>query len=208
MKNMLLSFMLLFPIAAFCHPHSFIAMKTELIGKDNQLTAMKAVWTMDEITSADLLYDAGNARPDDVVWKKLAAQVMANVLGQHYFTELWQGKKRVKFLNLPQTYSLSRKGNKAVLTFIVPLGEPQPLSGKRYRLLTFDPSYFVDMHYDNSQDVTMDATVAAQCQLQLTTPKPDASLQQYALSLDKADAPAEDRDLGRQFAQQAELICH
>jgi ABC-type uncharacterized transport system substrate-binding protein len=34
-------------------------------------------WTMDEITSADLLYDAGNAKPGDEIWKKLAAEVMA-----------------------------------------------------------------------------------------------------------------------------------
>jgi ABC-type uncharacterized transport system substrate-binding protein len=36
-------------------------------------------WTMDEITSADLLYDAGNAKAGSEVWKKLAAEVMANV---------------------------------------------------------------------------------------------------------------------------------
>jgi ABC-type uncharacterized transport system substrate-binding protein len=32
--------------------------------------------------SADLLYDAGNAKAGSEVWKKLAAEVMANVLGQ------------------------------------------------------------------------------------------------------------------------------
>jgi ABC-type uncharacterized transport system substrate-binding protein len=45
-----------------------------------QLSGLKMRWTMDEITSADLLYDAGNAKPGDEVWKKLAAEVMANVL--------------------------------------------------------------------------------------------------------------------------------
>ena len=32
-------------------------------------------------------------------------------------------------------------------------------------------------------------------------------MQAYALSLDKADAPAEEMDLGRQFAQTVTLIC-
>ena len=208
MKIALITFTLLFSAAACSHPHSFIDMKTEFISDNQHLSGMKMVWTMDEITSADLLYDAGQAKPGDVVWKKLAAQVMANVLGQHYFTEVWQDKNRVKFLNLPKEYHLSRNGNKAVLEFIVPFGEPQLLSAKQYRIQTFDPSYFVDMYYDNPQALTMDDTVKSHCQIDLHTPKPDDSLKQYALSLDKADAPPEDMDLGQQFAQTVTLTCH
>jgi len=207
MKIALITFTLLFSAAAWSHPHSFIDMKTEFISDNQHLSGMKMVWTMDEITSADLLYDAGKAKPGDVVWKKLAAQVMANVLGQHYFTEVWQDKNRVKFLNLPKEYHLSRNGNKAVLEFIVPFGEPQLLSAKQYRIQTFDPSYFVDMYYDNPQALTMDDTVKSRCQIALHTPKPDDSLKQYALSLDKADAPPEDMDLGQQFAQTVTLTC-
>lgn len=208
MKIALITFTLLFSTLAWSHPHSFIDMKTQFISENDRLSGMKMVWTMDEITSADLLYDAGKAKPGDVVWKKLAAQVMANVLGQHYFTEVWQDKNRVKFLNLPKEYNLSRAGNKAVLEFIVPLGEPQLLSAKQYRIQTFDPSYFVDMYYDNPQALTMDDTVKSHCQIDLHTPKPDDSLKQYALSLDKADAPPEDMDLGQQFAQTVTLTCH
>lgn len=207
MKIALITFTLLFSTAVWSHPHSFIDMKTEFVSDNAHLTGMKMVWTMDEITSADLLYDAGKAKPGDVVWKKLAAQVMANVLGQHYFTEVWQDQTRVKFLNLPKEYHLSRSGNKAVLEFIVPFGEPQALSGKQYRIQTFDPSYFVDMYYDNPQALTLDDGVQAHCQIDLHTPKPDESLKQYALSLDKADAPAEEMDLGRQFAQTVILTC-
>ncbi len=88
-------------------------------------------WTMDEITSSDLLYDAGNAKPGSEVWKKLAAEVMANVLGQHYFSELWHNGQRVKFDNRPDGYGLERDGLQAVLTFTLPLATPQPLPGRR-----------------------------------------------------------------------------
>ncbi|WP_435529742.1 DUF1007 family protein [Paramixta manurensis] len=203
---MLLILLLSAPLA-FAHPHSFIDMKTSLVTKDNQLTGLRMVWTMDEITSADLLYDAGNAKPDSVVWKKLAAGVMANVLGQHYFTEFWHQGKRVKFDNLPPEYHLSRNGAKAVLEFVLPLAEPQSLKGQTYLFSTFDPSYFVDMFYDNEKSLGIPEAGAAQCKLTLKTPKPNASLQAYALSLDKADAPPEDMDLGRQFAQTVTLTC-
>jgi ABC-type uncharacterized transport system substrate-binding protein len=51
--------------AVAAHPHSFITLKTEIVATDNQLTGLKMRWTMDEMTSADLLYDAGDARPGD-----------------------------------------------------------------------------------------------------------------------------------------------
>jgi ABC-type uncharacterized transport system substrate-binding protein len=207
-RPFLLLLWLLMTTKASAHPHSFIAMQTQLITNSDMLTGLKMTWTMDEITSADLLYDAGDAKPGSEVWKKLAAEVMANVLGQHYFSEFWHGDKRVKFLNLPKEYHLSRNGPKAVLEFILPLAEAQPLAGQRYRILTFDPTYFVDMYYDNASALSLSPSLQSRCQLELHTPKPNDSLKQYALSLDKADAPPEEVDLGRQFAQTVTLTCH
>ena len=63
-------FLAVFTFAAGAHPHSFISLKTELVTDGTQLSGLKMRWTMDEITSADLLYDAGNAKPGDEIWKK------------------------------------------------------------------------------------------------------------------------------------------
>lgn len=192
---------------AWSHPHSFIAMQATLVQQDDRLTGLKMHWVMDEITSADLLYDAGKAKPDSVVWKKLAAEVMANVMAQHYFAEFWHKGKPVKFGNLPPEYRLSREGNKAVLEFILPLDEPQPLAGQRYTFSIFDPTYFVDMTFASEQSLHLPPELAQRCRFTLKTPNPNASLQTYALSLDKADAPPADMDLGRQFAQTVTLLC-
>lgn len=207
MKRALLTLLMALSPAVMAHPHSFIDMKTALVAQGETFTGLKMTWTMDEITSADLLYDAGDARPGSVVWKKLAAGVMANVLGQHYFSEVWHNKQRVKFLNLPTEYNLSRNGHKAVLEFILPLAEPPTLTGQHFEILTFDPTYFVDMFYDNPGALTLPPALQGRCRFTLTTPKPNDSLKQYALSLDKADAPAEEMDLGRQFAQTVGLTC-
>lgn len=207
MKRALLTLLMALSPAVMAHPHSFIDMKTALVAQGDTFTGLKMTWTMDEITSADLLYDAGDARPGSVVWKKLAAGVMANVLGQHYFSEVWHNKQRVKFLNLPTEYNLSRNGHKAVLEFILPLAEPPTLTGQHFEILTFDPTYFVDMFYDNPGALTLPPALQGRCRFTLTTPKPNDSLKQYALSLDKADAPAKEMDLGRQFAQTVGLTC-
>ena len=193
--------------AVAAHPHSFITLITEIVANDSQLTGLKMRWTMDEMTSADLLYDAGDARPGDEIWKKLAAEVMANVLGQHYFTEFWHNGQKVKFLNRPTEYGMSREDHQAVLTFVLPLAQPQPLAGQTYTFSTFDPSYYVDMSYAEDGDVTLPAALQKKCSLAVHTPEPSEETLNFAISLDKDDAPPEDMDLGKQFAQQVTLQC-
>ncbi|MFI8416622.1 DUF1007 family protein [Serratia sp. NPDC078593] len=198
---------MLYSVNAVAHPHSFIDMNATFVVKDRQWVGLKMVWVMDEITSADLLYDAKNAKSDSEVWKKLAAQVMANVLGQHYFTDIYRDGKAVKYLNLPTEYQLSRQGHKAVLEFVLPLAQAQPLAGKPFEIATYDPTFFVDMSYKDQTAIHLPEEMAQQCQVNLMTPKPNASLQAYALSLDKNDSPGEDMQLGQQFAQRITLQC-
>lgn len=197
----------LLSLPARAHPHSFISLKTEPVIGNGTLTGLKMRWTMDEITSADLLYDAGDAKPGDEVWKKLAAEVMANVLGQHYFTEFWHNGQKVKFMNRPTQYGLAREAHQAVLTFILPLATPQPLSGQKYTFSTFDPSYYVDMSYQHDNDVTLPAELQQHCTVSVHTPTPGEDALMFAQSLDKNDAPPEDMDLGKQFAQTVTLVC-
>lgn len=200
-------FLALLSLPACAHPHSFISLQSEPVVENGQFIALKMRWTMDEITSADLLYDAGDARPGDEVWKKLAAEVMANVLGQHYFTEVWHKGQKVKFLNRPTQYGLAREGHQAVLTFTLPLAVPQPLSGQTFTFSTFDPTYYVDMHYQQDSDVTLPADMQKSCRAAVATPEPGEETLMFAQSLDKEDAPPEDMDLGKQFAQTVTLTC-
>ncbi|MTD37793.1 DUF1007 family protein [Erwinia sp. CPCC 100877] len=192
---------------AFGHPHSFISLESQPVVEQDALTGLAMRWTMDELTSAELLYDAGNAAPDSPVWKKLAAGVMANVLGQHYFTEFWRGEQKVAFSNRPRDYRLTREGNKAVLSFTLPLAHSWPLAGQRYRFTTFDPTYYVDMRYESADSLTLPESLRQRCKFDLKTPQPDAELQAWALALDKEDAPPQEMELGRHFAQQVTLIC-
>ncbi len=69
MKRMFFALLTLISSSALAHPHSFIDMKTELVADGDRFTGLKMIWTMDEITSADLLYDASDAKPGTVVWK-------------------------------------------------------------------------------------------------------------------------------------------
>ncbi|MDQ9158580.1 DUF1007 family protein [Citrobacter portucalensis] len=200
-------FLAVLSFGAGAHPHSFIHLKTEIVSENDQFVALKMRWTMDEITSADLLYDEGNAKPGDEIWKKLAAEVMANVLGQHYFTEVWHDGKKVKFKNRPTEYGMAREEHQAVLTFVLPLAEAQPLSGQKYTISTFDPTYYVDMSYDKDSDARLGQSISQKCRISVHTPTPNEQTLSFAQSLDKEDAPPEDMELGKQFAQMVTLQC-
>ncbi|CBG89223.1 DUF1007 family protein [Citrobacter rodentium] len=206
-RSTLLLLLVSMTFTAGAHPHSFIRLKTEVISENDRLVALKMRWTMDELTSADLLYDAGDAKPGSEVWKKLAAEVMANVLGQHYFTEMWHNGQRVKFKNRPAEYGMAREALQAVLTFTLPLAEPQPLSGQTFTFSTFDPSYYVDMSYEEDRDAALSPAMKKQCDIALHTPTPSEESLSFARSLDKEDAPPEDMELGKQFAQKVTVTC-
>ncbi|WP_254895258.1 DUF1007 family protein, partial [Salmonella enterica] len=76
-RSALTLFLAVLSFVAAAHPHSFIRLQTQVVSENEQFVALKMRWTMDALTSADLLYDAGNAAPGSEIWKKLAAEVMA-----------------------------------------------------------------------------------------------------------------------------------
>ncbi|WP_127960215.1 DUF1007 family protein [Serratia microhaemolytica] len=207
LRGALASLLVLCSTEAFAHPHSFIDMDVSFEMREQKLTGLKMVWVMDEMTSADLLYDAENGKDDPEVWKKLAAEVMANVTGQHYFTYVYRDGKPIKYKSLPSDYQLYRQGYKAVLAFVLPLTEPQDLAGRTFEVSTYDPTYFVDMRYKNKDSIHLPPEIAARCECELVTPTPSELLKAYALSLDKSDMPDEDMQLGQEFAQRVRLKC-
>lgn len=138
--------------------------------------------------------------------EKLAAEVMANVLGQHYFTEFWHNGQKVKFLNRPTEYGMTREGHQAVLTFVLPLAHPQPLAGRstRFPRLTLPTMSICAMTKTATYGCR---TRCKNCKIGVHTPKPSEETLNFAISLDKADAPPEDMELGKQFAQEVTLQC-
>lgn len=102
---------------------------------------------------------------------------------------------------------MTRDGHQAVLTFILPLAHPQPLAGQKYTFSTFDPTYYVDMHYAQDSDVQLPENLQKICKIAVHTPKPSEEMLNFAVSLDKEDAPPEDMELGKQFAQEVTLQC-
>ncbi|MDR0805642.1 MAG: DUF1007 family protein [Enterobacteriaceae bacterium] len=200
---------LFFLVSAYvsAHPHSFIDLDASLLIEKQALVGIKMSWEMDELTSAELLLDAAMAKDNPHVWQSMADELMENTRNQLYFTYMKSGDKPVKFAEQTSNYSLHRNGNKAVLTFVLPLAKPVPLANNTISVSTYEESYYVDMRYLSDKSVHIPAEITEICSMKLVTPKPSTSLLSYARSLDKNNSPGEDMRLGSKFAQTITLTC-
>ncbi|XP_037929343.1 uncharacterized protein HI_1249-like [Teleopsis dalmanni] len=212
MKKYLLWLLLCFTPQLYAHPHSFVEMKTQFIADEVAITGLQMTWTFDVITSADVLYDLLNGDDSAQNWHQHASDMMDNIIANDYFTRFYRYDSTTKsalisFSSPPINYSLSHQDLQAILTFSIAFESPQPLSQVDYKLFTFEPTFYVDMYYDNISDIELAPTMQPSCKLALQTPEPSEELQNYALSLDRDDAPEPNMDLGMSFAQQVNLVC-
>ncbi|WP_255586388.1 DUF1007 family protein [Providencia sp. R33] len=189
------------------HPHSFIEMKMTLETKQDNYSGINYVWKMDPMTSADILYELKGVKADDPRWKQQEAIVMANVLMQDYFTDFYYQGKKVSFKRIPDSYHLEKDGFSLVFYFTALFMQPLPIKDSHVTLQTYDPSFYVSMTYQNSQQITLPLELAATCKLTLEEANITDSMRAYAFSLDKSDTPDEDLALGKQFAQRVDIQC-
>lgn len=200
-----LIFCVLFPFTVQAHPHSWIDLKTEIEGSQNQITGLKMSWTFDAMTSAYML-DGEDLSTENKAktMQKVAASVMQNMIAEHYFTYFYDGETPIK-------YSLARRGvltqnrTKLTLDFVLPLSKPKILDGNPLKLLIFEPSYYVDMSWQKKGDIQLSPDLAKHCSLELIEPKPTSEQMSYAMSL-PADADP-DNALGQLFTQTVLITC-
>ena len=63
------------------------------------------------------------------------------------------------------------------------------------------------MSYDKDSDAKLGQVISQKCRISVHTPTPNEQTLSFAQSLDKEDAPPEDMELGKQFAQTVTLQC-
>ncbi|MBD1575216.1 DUF1007 family protein [Vibrio sp. S11_S32] len=201
---LLLMFWVCLPVQA--HPHSWISMKTKIVGSDGYITKLSMAWQMDPMTSAYAL-DGENVSPAKI--KKnldaLAYEAVSNMYQQHYLTQMLVGNKSIDFVKTSKGhYRLD--GAKLTLMFDLTLQHPIPLSSSDIRLQVYEPTYYVDMEWQKASDVSLSEQLAKQCKTTLVQPHPTAKQISYAASI-PIDVTG-DPDLGNLFAQTIKLDCH
>jgi len=196
---------LFMPLKSLAHPHSWVDMKTEIDGNQNQILGFKMQWTFDAMSSAYML-DGYDLSPEhkDMSFRAIASSVINNMLADHYFTYFYKGETPIRYKKAinPQ---LSQKKAKVTLSFYLPLSKPQTTAVKDLRLLIFEPSYYVDMSWNNISDITLSPQLKDTCALKLIAPNPTTKQINYAMSLPPDANP--DNALGQLFTQTVTFNC-
>ncbi|GJH43519.1 zinc transporter binding subunit ZevA [Pasteurella canis] len=206
--SVFLFFISLFSFNLHAHPHAFIEMKTKILVKEGLLTGFSMEWVLDEASSATMLYDIRQTRGNKKALQKLIDEVMGNIVHEHYFSYLFdkQGNK-VKYSAKPQNYGMKANNNQVMYYFDFLLSKPQKLVNNQFTLLTYDPTYYVSMYYDQTKQSAVDfSQISTHCRGEVVEPQVDAKIKQYANSLDQTQRD-EDDSLGVLFAQKVMLIC-
>ena len=206
-KLLALLFCLFVSTKSFSHPHSFIDMQVFPEIQQNQYDGLTFTWKMDPMTSADIAYELKNKKESDPKWKEEAAAIMANILSQDYFTELYSDGHKIRFKKLPSFYRLQREGVQLVFTFTIPFESPLPIKGSNLEFLTYDPTFFVSMTYPDSKAITSPKELDPTCRIHLLEPNVTDELRSYASSLDIDQSAEEDTTLGLKFAQRVKIQC-
>lgn len=204
MKYLLAILFSLFSFNTFAHPHAFVDLKTQALVENKVLKGFRMSWTLDEIASSTLIYEMQSSSDPNKTKQDLTKEMIDTAKTDHYFSYLYNQKSDlIPFTDKPSDYGFEVENNRIVFSMNVYLTEPQKLSIVPITLLTYEPTYYMGMEYNQQQDVSISDS---QCEIKVVQPKVDDSLKLYASSLDKDQTP-EDQSLGRAFAQKVEMKC-
>ncbi|WED23319.1 DUF1007 family protein [Vibrio sp. JC009] len=200
-----LLFLLLIPGVVSAHPHSWIDLKTSIQGTEKEITGFRMEWTFDAMTSVYMIDGADLSEANrEASLQSIADEMLTNMLGDHYFTYFYNGEDPIRYKR-GRNAKLSMHRGKAVFSFDLPLSQPQPLTASSIKLLIFEPSYYVDMSWKETEDVVLSGALAKSCKLELVEPNPTAEQMSYALSLPMDADP--DNTLGQLFTQKVMFNC-
>lgn len=210
MKKLFLSlFGLLCSTPLVAHPHSFLDMQNKVLINQDKLEGFELTWWLDEITSAELIYEIKSAENQAEAIQKITREMDISAVENHYFSELYNAENQpIKFKAKPQKSSMEIKDNRIVYRFTLALSDPPMVKGQSFRFYTFEPSYYLSMAYESAKDVT--ASEQHLCKVSMEEPKVNQDLRLYASQLDKEDMPdlpSESLSLGAQFAQKVSIVC-
>lgn len=204
MKYLLAILFSFFSLNSFAHPHAFVDLKTQALVENKTLNGFRMSWMLDEIASSTLIYEMQSSADPDKTKQDLTKEMIDTAKTDHYFSYLYNQKSNlIPFTDKPSDYGFVVENNRIIFSMNIYLTEPQKLSIVPITLLTYEPTYYMAMEYNQQSDVSMSDS---QCEIKVVQPKVDDTLKLYASSLDKDQTP-EDQSLGRAFAQKVEMKC-
>jgi len=190
---------------SYAHPHSWIDLKTEIVGNETHIQGFKMSWTFDAMTSVYML-DGEDLSPENKAktFADMAAYLMKNIDTEQYFTYFYTGDQVIKN-GFSDQGVVTQNNLQITLEFYLPLFTPQEMGNNTMKLFVYEAGYYTDMSWENENDVQLSSELSKHCSLTLIQPNPTEEQFVYATSLGADENP--NYEQGKVFSQSAEIIC-
>jgi ABC-type uncharacterized transport system substrate-binding protein len=188
------------------HPHSWIDLKTEIVGNETHIQGFKMSWTFDAMTSAYMLDGEDlSANNKSKTLKEIASSLMRNIYTEHYFTYFYDGGSIIES-GFSDQGLLTHNRTQLTLEFYLPLLNPQEITNGSMKLFVYEAGYYTDMSWGNENDIQLSSELSKHCSLALILPNPTEEQFSYAMSLGANENP--NYEQGKVFSQTVNIICN
>ena len=188
------------------HPHVWVTMKSEVVyAADGSVTGVRHAWTFDDMFSAFATQGLDAKKKGEFTREELAPLAEVNVTSLKefdYFTKAKVDGKKAEF-NEPVDYYLDYKDNVLTLNFTLPL--KMPAKPKKLLLDIYDPTYFVDFTFADTDPVALRGA-PAECKLTVARPN-DSSADSRQLGETFFNSLTSSSDYGARFANKISVTC-
>jgi ABC-type uncharacterized transport system substrate-binding protein len=157
---------LIFPRAAFAHPHVFIDNRVVFMFAGDKIIALTESWTFDEIFSDQLLqgFDAdGNGSFDQAESKAVAAGTLPNLKKFRYFNYIWVDGKDLGPIDPVDFTASAGKNRKVTFVFSVKLPHPVDPRTQHLKVEINDREYYVEVDLAEEKPILFHGNEGVTC---------------------------------------------
>lgn len=198
----------IFAVPARAHPHVWVSARTAVVfDETGKVTALRHVWTFDEMYSAFQVQGAAteNGLATKAALAPLAKLQIDNLKEYGWFSFPKVAGHPVGF-GVPREETLEQGPDKLVtLRFTLPLDKPAS-AGRAFTFQVYDPSYFVEFSFPDAQAVTLEGAPKG-CSVSVVAPPPlfgdDLKAKQESFFTGLAPSA----DIGVKLASRAVVAC-
>ncbi len=200
--------LLLSPGAALAHPHVFADTRTEVIGKDGKLAALRHVWRFDEFFSATVLLEFdkdGNGRLEGAELDEVEGTIKRSTAEFNFFQNVYDNGREVA-MTVPGRMAVSFDGPLMLLIFESVPGRDIALAGD-LTFGIFDPTFYTSLDFINDGDLSANGFPAS-CTTRIVRPDPDEAIAANQESLTEQFFSEDyQNDYSKMFATRLEAKC-
>jgi ABC-type uncharacterized transport system substrate-binding protein len=199
------------PAGAHAHPHVWVTMRTTILfAPDGAVTGLRQDWTFDDMYSAFALTGLEAKRKGQFTRGELQPLAQVNVdslkdFGYFTFARIDGERRQSDVFGAPVDYWLDYDSEAAELTLHFTLPFKEPVTAKRLVIEVYDPEFFIDFGFAESDAVKL---VGAPAQCAVAAEKPQDENFFTSQNLNRFYVPSEANiGMGSKFANKISVDC-